>query len=799
MANLAKLKFYNHHLHTHYSVMDSVIRPDQLVDELHKRKHKYVTITEHGSLASTYELWDECNKRDITPILGCECYFVDDYKYANAEVPYNYGHITVICMNEVGWRNLKKLHHIAWEKGYMRKPRIQLKDLYKYNEGLIVTSGCMRGVIGLDYLDSDKFHKGDPKRFRNARVRKRVQKLKKVFGDRFYIEVQLLEIPEQIKLTKYILYIADKYDIDIIVTGDSHYLEKGDTEIHDAMICIGRHEKLNDPNNSTYTTSQLWLKTAKELNRARKRWYRDLISEKKLVTYIRNAKKLAKRIERYPIRTEQSALPVFSKKPDKLLNDICYSHRDADNLLEREEYWDRYQYEHEIIRRLGFTNYFLVVWDITKYARSNNIPYNARGSVCGSLIAYLMGITWIDPLRFDLPFERFLTEDRLSLPDIDMDFSSKDKDSIVKYCEEKYGEECVVHICNYLRWKPKQALKDVGRALDYDYQTLNNLTRKVTENIAEWEEFAIKPGIQEFLSAHEDIAHLSERMLKIIRQQGIHASGVVVTPGPCVDWLPVSYRTDKSKEENKLVKVTEWDMYALEALDILKLDFLGVNQLDIVQEAINLINRRHSVEFKNIDDLQFVLLQDSYHDEKVYELIEKQHTVGTFQLGTSDGMRALGKDLRPDNIHEVIAMISLYRTAVLEAGMHKEYVERKFGKKIRYLHPKMEHVLMDTRGVMLYQEQCVTGDVLIKTPFGDVPIRELVEKREINQVFCVNSDGDICVRKILAFHDNGKKEVFELELDNGKKLKCTEDHRVLTERGWIPANQLEKDDEIICT
>jgi DNA polymerase-3 subunit alpha len=366
-----------------------------------------------------------------------------------------------------------------------------------------------------------------------------------------------------------------------------------------------------------------------------------------------------------------------------------------------------------IIKDLGFSNYFLVVWDFAMYARKHDIAYNARGSVCGSLIAYLLGITWIDPLRFDLPFERFLTADRISMPDIDMDFSSTRRQEMIDYAEARYGKECVVHICNYLKWKPKQAFKDVGRVLGYDFQTLNNITAKVEDNIKEWDDFTKISAVSKFLGDNEDLEPLAEGLIGVIRQQGIHASGVVVTPGPCMEWLPVAYRTDKTKDQKRLKVVTEWDMYALEDLDILKLDFLGVNQLDIVALAIDLIKKRHKVPFNNLDDLYANLLANNCSDPEVYKLIARENTVGTFQLGTSDGMRTLGKELKPDCIDEIIAMISLYRTAVLEEGMHTQYVKRKYGESFKYIHPKMKSVLKDTHGVMLYQEQMMAMGVVL--------------------------------------------------------------------------------------
>jgi DNA polymerase-3 subunit alpha len=562
------------------------------------------------------------------------------------------------------------------------------------------------------------------------------------------------------------------------------------------MICIGRGELLDDPENSCYTTDQLWLKTAKQLNVARKKWYKNTISARQLVKYIGNAQTIAERVELFPIRPKISALPKFCDNQEQKLYDICMQHHRIGELLNSEEYIERFQYEMSVIRKLGYFDYFLIVWDIIEWAIANGIPHNVRGSVCGSLVAYFMNITWVDPIRFNLPFERFLNEDRLSMPDIDMDFGTTGRERIIEYTEEKYGKDCVVHICNFLRWKPKAAIKDVGRILNISFSELNGITSAMPEKdkIDEWDDLKKYPAVMDYLADKEELDEMSQKMLGLIRQQGVHASGVVITPGPCIEWLPVSYRVEK--ETNKTRKVTEWDMYALEDLGILKLDFLGVNQLDIMQKALELINSRHDVPFKKIGELYKHI--DKFDDKKVYKLIADCKTAGTFQLGTSDGMRKLGADLKPDCIEEIFAMISLYRTALITDGLHNDFVNRKFGQNYNYEHPKMASVLDSTYGIMLYQEQCLTGDSLIQTPYGEFTISDICNNRSVDKVYCVDEEtGEICIRNILDYHINGKKDVFELELDTGEKIKCTEDHKFFTKRGWIKAQHLLEDDDII--
>jgi len=726
--------FYNFHTHTHYSVKDAVMTPKNMVEALHERGHKYAALTEHGTLGSSYELWKECRERDMTPCLGCECYFVDSYEDPGANVPWNYGHITVVATSQQGWLNLKILHDIAWRVGFKVKPRIQLSDLCKYNEGLIITTGCMRGPVGYDLLGNDKFLTGESVAFRKARINKRIGMLKKAFGPRLFGEVQLLELPEQVTVNKYVRKLAKKYDFPVIVTGDTHYLCKKDTDIHDAVICIGRKERIDDPTNSTYPTNQLWLKMPSELERARKKWHK-YISKDQLREYIKNTHIIAALVENYELRPEGSSLPFVTKTPKRDARALMKTHPQYRELMKKPEYKARLKYEMEVITRLGFLDYFLMFDDILKYCRERGIAYNARGSVCGSLVAYFMAITWIDPVVFRTPFERFLTSDRLSLPDIDMDLCSANRTELVSFCEEKYGQRNVVYIGTSTTYKPKALFKDLLKIHGFDFQFANRLTKPVDDKVDTWEEFSINPAISKFLAEHEDINNLGPRMMGLIKNAGIHASGIVVTPTPCVDWLPVAFRTDKGDEHAKTKKlraITEWDHNMLEDLDILKLDFLGVNQLDVVSLSVKNIAARHKTKFKDYQELHMLLYADQYSDKKVYEAIATGNTIGTFQLGTSDGMRELGKDLVPTNIYDIMAMISLYRTAILKAGMHAQYVSRRNGEPYKYAHEKMAEVLDHTYGVLIYQEDVMALSVKLAgfTPMEADHFRQGIKSKD---------------------------------------------------------------------
>ena len=711
------IPYVDFHNHTHYSVLDSVSKVDEMVDLAKAKGRPAVCVTDHGTLASLYKLHKACNQAGIKPILGCEAYFVDDYEDPNSQIDYNWGHIQLFALNEQGWRNLKKLQGIAWEhpKGYHKRARMQLSDILKHNEGLACLTGCTDGLVsqiylaGTDWKSNPKFDESTWKEKRLA-VYKRIKKFKKVFGDRLYAEIQLNDWEDaQPKLNKFVIKLAERYDLPTIITTDSHYLHPDDTDMHDAMKCILWGDKIGDPDAHVYGTRNLYMHDYKDfitdINN-----HHDYITSKQARKWIANTVILADRVENYPIVPEGSTVPHISDDPDGDLLKVCKKHPRFKKLMKIKEYKKRFDYEYGTICKLGFSDYFLICEDFANYARKNNIPYNSRGSVNGSLVSYFMKISWIEPIEFNCPFERFLTEDRLSLPDIDMDFSKNRRQEIIEYSKEKYGEEAVAHITNYAVWKPKGVIKDVAKILGYNYAQVNALTRPMEDNMKTMQDVydGDYPEVHEFLENNEDLANLSEKMCGIIRQQGVHASGVIITPGNMIDYCPIAYTIKGiGKNRRKDVRVTEWDMYDLEDAGILKMDFLGLNNLDIITDAIKLTVKAQQaqgkVKFTTYDELAMYALQNP-KDRKAYKLIKDGLLTGVFQLGTSEGMGQLAKEMKPKNLDDITAVISLYRTAVLRAGMHTEFVKRRNGAKWKIIHPKMEEVLKSTYGIMVYQE-----------------------------------------------------------------------------------------------
>ena len=718
--------YNNFHAHSHYSLGDSTSHVDEYVKACKANGATAVCLTEHGTLASAYELWDECRKEEIKPILGIEAYCVDDYKEEAAQIPYNYYHLTLICMNEVGWNNLKKLNTISWQDGYLRKPRMSLGSLRKHSEGLICLSGCVGGPVGKMLLGADKFHNDLILKERKKLALKRFKKLKKIFGNRFFFEIMLLDLDVQIKLNKYLLKLYEKYgNGNIVITCDTHYVKKKDWQIHDVLICRTYRKKLDDPENGTYSTKILCVKNSKDIYKMWKKWHK-YIPKILIDIGIKNTEKIANKIEQYPIVPQKNTLPKYGKGDSmETLIKLCkkgYKRRLTEKQRKSKKYKARLKLELSVIKKIGYPDYFLLVWNIVRQCRKQGIAVGpGRGSVCGSLVAFLLDITQIDPLRFDLLFERFLNEDRISMPDIDMDFSRSRRDDVMKMMVKMYGEEKLSQIGNYGKWKPRGLIKDVGRVMGYEFNDLNKITSHIGDKVDKWKE--IPREVKEFLRENKKLGNRAKRLMGTINYRGIHASGIIITPTDITEWVPIAYTKSAGKNPTKQDKITEWDMYALEDLNILKFDRLGLTNLDIIQETVKLVSENYG---KNtIDNIDKICLDD-LENPNIFKMMRNQELQGLFQIEKSQGMARLLADIKPKCFHDIVLLISLFRTAVLQAGMHTEYVKRRrlaergLQKQIKIIHPMLKGVLGSTYGVLIFQEQVMAiGHVM-----GNMTLRE---------------------------------------------------------------------------
>jgi len=548
----------------------------------------------------------------------------------------------------------------------------------------------------------------------------------KIFGNDFYFEIQLNELDIQERLNKFILELSEQYKRKIIVTGDTHYMKEKDWQIHDVLICKTYKTKLGEPNNGNYTTHELWVKNYNDLEQDRKEYHK-YISKKQLQKYVKNTEEIAKLIQSYPLIPKTNPLPKFGEgdSMDTLI-ELCkkgFKTRLTSKQKKSKVYKERLKEELKVIRKIGYPDYFLLVWDIVRNCRKDDIAVGpGRGSVCGSLVAFLLDITQIDPVRFNIIFERFLNEDRISMPDIDMDFSKQRRDDVLKILEKLYGAEKLAQIVSYGKWKPRGVIKDTARVLGYDFMNINSVTKLIDDKTEEWKK--IPKEVKQFLKKDKKLRNRSKRLMGTINYKGLHASGVAITPSDMSEWIPVAYLKDRNKKDAKMrEKITEWDMYALEDLNLLKFDRLGLTTLDIIHQTVKLVNKIYGKNtIENIDKICL----DDLENNNIYQLIRDQELQGLFQIEKSQGMARLISDLKPKVFYDIILIISLFRTAVLEAGMHTEYIKRRIlvendkADKIKIIHPMLKEILNETFGVLVFQEQVMS----IGHKMGNMTLRE---------------------------------------------------------------------------
>jgi DNA polymerase-3 subunit alpha len=701
--------FHDHHQHSHFSLNDCVAKIPEIVEASIEAGRTSVTLTDHGTLAGIYQLHKECKNKKVKPILGVEGYFVDDYEHEASNIPYNYSHIILLCKNLEGWNNLKDIQAQAWEKGFLKKPRISLSLLKDKCKSLICTSACFGGLVGWNFFkDRDKYYGDESIQKRKKIIKKRINKFLDMFGEDFYMEVQYNDLDGQCKLNRYCLSLAEQFNIKLVAAGDCHYIKKKDYKIHDIMICHARKKMLTDVDNGTYPTHELYLKDTDKLRSSWQAWHDDYITEEDFNESIKSTLEIRDKVEEFPLKPNIVCLPDYSKSPRNDFNrwvDEGWIQRLSLEQKKDDIYHERLKYELNVFDKLNMHQYMLVCADINKRAKENGIPVGpGRGSVCGSLVAFLMGITEIDPLRFKTSFDRFLIASRLSLPDIDMDFGKSGREKIKEIVKNLYGENNFASIATYGDWKPRGLIKDIGKVLGRPFQEMNEVTKKIDDKTKKFEdeESPINEEIMDWLKENPEIYKPALRLEGINRVKGVHASGMILTPTKLEDWCPIAYMIERDSEEKKPIKVSEWDMYALEDLNVLKIDFLGLTTLDVIKMTVDLINKQDG----RIKDIWKLCLND-LENKKVYDMLSKGFLIGLFQLETSEGMYELCKNIKPICFDDIVMIISLYRTAIIEAGMLDEYVSRRNGEDFEYIHPIVKPVLESTLGIMCFQEQCM--------------------------------------------------------------------------------------------
>ncbi|MDD5524012.1 MAG: DNA polymerase III subunit alpha [Smithella sp.] len=680
--------FVHLHLHTQYSLLDGMIRLEDLFKKAREYKMPAIAITDHGNMFGAIDFYQHAYKHGVKPIIGCELYVAPNKLTDRTAGGESAKHLIVLVKNAQGYKNLMKLTTAGYLKGFYYRPRVDKELLKECHEGLIASSACLHGEI------ADLIMQG------NIEEAKKVARhYQEIFGeDNFYLEIMENGIPEQKIANAGLLEISSELSIPLIATNDCHYLERDHAEAHDILLCIQTGKTIKDADRMSLSTDQFYFRSPEEMHQLF-----SLTPEA-----LSNTVSIAERCN-FSLETGKFYLPNFEiKNPEESLNE--YLERKAREGLEKlfpvilkdqkeneaaikEKYEKRLNEELEIIKSMGFAGYFLIVSDFVKHAKHNNIPVGpGRGSAPGSLVAYAIRITNIDPIRYNLFFERFLNPSRKTMPDIDIDFCQEGRDEIIRYVTEKYGQDKVSQIITFGKMQAKGVVRDVGRALDIPYSEADRIAKLIpnTLNITLNEAIKAEPRLAQEEKNNPQIAKLLSlsRILEgINRHASTHAAGVVISDVPLVERVPLCSPKDDV--------VSQYSMNDIQTVGLTKFDFLGLKTLTVIKNTLNFIKESKDIEI-DIDNLPL-------DDKKTYELLMKGETDGIFQLESS-GMRDLAINLKPDHIEDIIALIALYRPGPMK--MLPEFTARKQGKtKITYELPQLEAILKETYGIILYQEQ----------------------------------------------------------------------------------------------
>ena len=672
-------EFVHLHNHSDYSLLDGAQRVEQLVNTIDDLDMDGVALTEHGNMFSTVPFYQKAQKAGINPIIGCEAYIAVGSRHNKKPQDgggWGNNHLILLVQNQVGYNNLIKLVTAGYLEGFYYRPRIDMELLKKHSDGLVCLSGCLKGEI------PEKMLNGDYKGARDAALR-----FSEIFPNRFYLEVQNHGIPEEEANIENMKKLAHDISLPIVCTNDAHYSKKEHSEAHDIHICLGTGKDRNDPNRLRYATPEFYFKSQDEMHKL----------FKEIPGAIENTRKIAESID-FEIKTGEYHLPNFpipenepSTNPDEYLRKLVVN--GAKDLYEEMTPKINHLIDHElgVIKNMGFAGYFLITADFVQYAKNNKIPVGpGRGSAAGSLVSYALGITDIDPIKHNLLFERFLNPDRISMPDIDIDFCIERRSEVIDYIKNQYGEKSVSQIITFGSMKAKQVIRDVGRVMGYTFSEVDRLAKAIPDELGITLENAIKKSTEFRKMSENEYKELVEHSLVLEgmnRHASIHAAGVVIAPGDLTNYVPL-YKSSSGDV------TTQYDMKGLEDLGLLKMDFLGLRNLTVINKALELIELKG--EKVQIDKV-------SMEEPEVYKLFANGLTIGVFQFESS-GMREFLKKLQPTVIGDLIAMNALYRPGPM--NNIDNFISRKQGnKKIEYPHPSLIPILEETYGIIVYQEQ----------------------------------------------------------------------------------------------
>ncbi len=681
------MKFTHLHVHSHYSLLDGLAKIDDLINRAKELGMDSLALTDHGVMYGAVEFFMKAKAAGIKPIIGCEMYLAPNglKNKNNTRLDKTRYHLTLLVKNETGYKNLMKLVSIAHLEGFYYKPRIDKNVLKKYSQGLIGMSACIQGEV--------------PQTVVNKGVQEAIavaQEYEKIFGQgNFYLELQHHPHYEKQKIANQgMIEISKKTGIPIVATGDIHYIKPEDAEIQDVLLCIQTNRKVNEKDRMNLMDFDLSMKTPQEMIEA----FQDYPEA------INNTQEIVKKCN-YEIKLGETQLPYF-KVPAGFSDKTYLRELTQKGLKKRygknitKQHKERLEYELSIIEKMGFPSYFLIVADFVNWAKEQGIVVGpGRGSAAGSFVSYLLGITNIDPLQYDLLFERFLNPERISMPDIDMDFADDRRDEVLDYVRRKYGDDHVAQIITFGTMAARAAIRDAGRALGYPYEFCDKTAKMIPMFSTIQEALENTAELTAFYNSDEAAKKLidtAQKLEGVARHASMHACGVVITKKPVVEYTPLQKITGKEEGEGVVTQYSSSTKSSyVEKIGLLKMDFLGLKNLTIIQNTLNIVAGTRNKKI-NIEDIPL-------DDKKTYQLLQKAQTTGVFQLESS-GMKRYLKQLKPSNLEDVIAMVALYRPGPMD--WIPDFIDRKHGrKKIEYLHPKLKPILEKTYGVAVYQEQ----------------------------------------------------------------------------------------------